>query len=639
MEQKIEVYNKNNFIIPEGLKIDLEEGWKKIISRQFGGNPGKGFGELIQNFLDSYDSGVPWKGRRGIITFGDKWISLKDFGSGLDLNKIKLVTTIGGTDKSNDHKKIGKFGIGFFSIFNPKLGTRKVEITTMCEGQAIRLEYTIPENGLRPLLDYFILDHSIDFSTEVKVHFDHSDSVNKCLDYAKRSLRYYPCDIQINGGRFHSIWDEAKRSNAFFFNKAHCNGFIKTGKRYRSTTILCKYEYITELSLRYLITGGHRLANNLDDYSSNETPYLPGLEVVLNCDDLSLTISRDSYYLDYKFKSMISGLNASLLELMDLNFNEISDDIILANIYILRQRIKKYMERRPEKPGGNNLLNSVFEKLISRKAFNINGRRASFSILDLLRMKSKSTPLFFSENKTNLRWLGGEFKHDYIVLTEPFQVENGAPGFFNTLFTCIFDDVVNLDTINEDEDKVRSLIDRGIIRKESLEPACKFIEPRKLSKEENQILVKLEKLLNQKEVIDVIERNINIPVKKIHPSFFLLKNKAMHISTGLFDEHRNPINDEFISNFIESEKEPGAEERLLRKNTILLGLCLNHPFIRKLIVSEDPHKEFYALTYIAHELASCQKLLSPYSSFFNLVKTKLSSNLRKCMIHRLAKAE
>ena len=151
--------------------------------------------------------------------------------------------------------------------------------------------------------------------------------------------------------------------------------------------------------------------------------------------------------------------------------------------------------------------------------------------------------------------------------------------------------------------------------------------------------MELEKLLNQKEIIDVIERNINIPVKKIHPSFFLLKNKAMHISTGIFDEHQNPINDEFISNFVESQKELGTEERLLKKNTILLGLCLNHPFIRKLIVSEDPHKEFYALTYIAHELTSCQKLLSPYSSFFNLVKTKLSSDLRKCMIDSVAKAE
>lgn len=639
MEKQVDKYRKDNFTIPEGLRIDLEEGWKKIISRQFGGNPGKGFGELIQNFLDSYDSGVPWKDRRGIITSGKDWISLKDFGSGLDLNKIKLITSMGGTDKSKDPKKIGKFGIGFFSIFNPKLGTRKVEITTLCEGQPIRLEYIIAKNGNRPLLDYSILDHTIDFSTEVKVYFDFSDSVSKCLDYGKRSLRYYPCDIQINGGRFRSIWDEALRSNAFFFNKSHSNGFIKTGNRYRSTTVLCKHEYILEMPLRYLINGGHGQDNNLDNYCLKETPYFPGLEMVINCNDLSLTISRDSFYLDYNFKNMIYDLNASLLELMDQHFSELSDDVVLANIYILRERIRKYLENRPGKQEFKNSSDSVLEKLISSKVFKINGKKASVSILDLLRMKSRELPLFFSESKTNLRWLGGGFKHDFIVLTEPCRVEHGAPQFFNTLFSSLFDDVVNLDTITEDKSKIRSLIERGIVKKESLEPACKFIEPRKLSKDEHLLLANLEKLLNQKEIINAIEQNINIPVKKILPSFFLLKNGALHISTGMFDQNHNPINDEFISNFVESTKEPGTEERLIRKNTILLGLCLNHPFVRKLIVSDDPHKEYYALTYIAHEITSCQKLLSPYSSFFNLVKSKLSADLRKCLIDRLAKVE
>ena len=211
MEQKTEVENNSNFIIPDGLQIDLEEGWKKIISRQFGGNPGKGFGELIQNFLDSYDSSIAWNQRRGIITYGDNWISLKDFGSGLNLDKIKLVTRMGGTDKSTDPQKIGKFGIGFFSIFNPKLGTRKVEITTMCDDQPIKLEYIITKDGHRPLLNSEVLDYPIDFSTEVKVFFDRSDSVRKCIEYGKDSLRYYPCDIQINGTRYQSIWDEEIR--------------------------------------------------------------------------------------------------------------------------------------------------------------------------------------------------------------------------------------------------------------------------------------------------------------------------------------------------------------------------------------------------------------------------------------------
>ena len=118
MKQHKEKEESKNFVIADGLRIDLDEGWKKIISRQFGGSPGRGFGELIQNFLDSYLSSVPWNQRRGVITFGEHWVSLKDYGSGLDLNKIKLVTSMGGTDKHTDPNKIGKFGIGFFSIFN-----------------------------------------------------------------------------------------------------------------------------------------------------------------------------------------------------------------------------------------------------------------------------------------------------------------------------------------------------------------------------------------------------------------------------------------------------------------------------------------------------------------------------------------
>ena len=36
-----------------GLDIDIDEGWRKLTSRQFGGDPGRAFGEFIQNLLDS----------------------------------------------------------------------------------------------------------------------------------------------------------------------------------------------------------------------------------------------------------------------------------------------------------------------------------------------------------------------------------------------------------------------------------------------------------------------------------------------------------------------------------------------------------------------------------------------------------
>jgi hypothetical protein len=377
--------------------------------------------------------------------------------------------------------------------------------------------------------------------------------------------------------------------------------------------------------------------HNLIDFHATETPFLPGLNMVLNGNRLNVTISRDSFYLDYVYRNMIADLNESLLEYMDQQFRDVSDDVKLANLFILCNRIKSYWKNRGNKPASLSGSESVFEKLLNSRLFPINGKKGYFSLLELQELKSDGIPFFFSEQHSNIRWLGGAFKHDYIVVPEPCTVDKGAPGFYNSLFTSLFDDTVNLDTINDDRGKINSMIDRGIIRKESLEPKCNFIETRVLSEKENHLLNKFEVLLNRKEILGTIERNINIPIKKIHPSFFILKNGGMHISTGIFDKNQNPINDDFISNFVALKEDVSADERLSMKNTILLGLCLNHPFVRKLIESEDPQKEYFALSYIAHELTSCQKLLSPYSSFFHLVKSRLSSELQKHMLTELTK--
>ncbi len=112
-------------------------------------------------------------------------------------------------------------------------------------------------------------------------------------------------------------------------------------------------------------------------------------------------------------------------------------------------------------------------------------------------------------------------------------------------------------------------------------------------------------------------------------------NEGMHIATGLFDKDQNPINDDLISNIITRKEGLSTDEKLSRNNHILLGLCLNHPFIRKLIESESPQKEYFALTYIAHELSTCQDLLAPYSSFFDRVKSRLSFELQKQMLNEL----
>jgi hypothetical protein len=408
-------------------------------------------------------------------------------------------------------------------------------------------------------------------------------------------------------------------------------------------TLLCKYEYISEMPIRHLVTGGHNLHYNLDDFARTETPYLKDMESVVNCNDLSVTISRDGYYLDSHFHRMVRDLNEGLIEMMNQHYQNLSAEMTLANIYILRKKLRKYWDKRNDQQGDLTATETLFERFLNARVFPINGKRTPYSLLELKALKSADTPLFFSEKKSNLRWLGGAYKHDYIVLPTPCTVDSGAHRFYDHLFSELFDDVINLDTIIGDESEIKSLIEKGIIRKESLEVLCSFMEPRVLAKKEIQLLDKLEILLNRADVLEAIERSLTIPVKAIRPSFFLLKNGGMQISTGIFDEQHKPINEDYISNFLERKREDESVEaeeaeelqRLSRNNTILLGLSLNHPFVRKLIESDDPQREYYALTYIASELTNCQRLLSPYSNFYHMVKARLSSDIRSCMIDKL----
>lgn len=80
----------------------------------------------------------------------------------------------------------------------------------------------------------------------------------------------------------------------------------------------------------------------------------------------------------------------------------------------------------------------------------------------------------------------------------------------------------------------------------------------------------------------------------------------------------------------------------LKKNNnqaeILIGLNLDHPFIYYLIVSKNTYRSYYALTYLSHELALCQKMLVPYSPFYHLVKEKLAQDMRKVLMNNLLKS-
>jgi hypothetical protein len=625
------------WLMPNGLEIDLDEGFAKLTERQFGGNPGRAFSELIQNAIDSYPNGTAWEERMGEICTGPNWISIKDYGEGMGTERLKLLITLGGSDKYNDPSKIGQFGMGFMSMFNRKLGTKEIIVKTSCEGQTVQLTFKITEQGKRPKIALCILQEQISYSTMIIAEFENSLRVNDCLAFARKSLTYYPCKMKINGELFISCWENSGHKDIKMFAENGCRGLIQNGRNWDNITILCKYERIMKTSLNHFLTGGHNAHYDLEDFYNHGTPYIPDIEMILNTDKLNVTISRDSYYLDWAYYEvrgvLIRNLKAYLLREIG---NGVSIEHIVANQFIFRNEINSYLKDPASSEENPSDENRLIEELATIPVYRINGRIGKYSLKTLKKMKREAFPFYFSLEKTNLRWLGGSFKHDYIVIPEMCRINGGATHFYECLFSTLFIDTVNLDTIQGNHKKIIELVEREIIRKESLSPKTKIIGIKNLSQQEKNLLKGIDTLLGDPAIMNVIENNLHMKVQSIESAFFDMEEAGCRISSGLFDQSGKPLNEKFISNFLRpADENEDPVKKHVRQTKILLGLNLKHPFIQYLLSNNNSQRNYYGLTYLAHELALCQKMLVPYSPFYHLVKQKLAQDMRKALIKNL----
>ncbi len=621
--------------LENGFEIDLDEGWSKLITSQFGGTPGRAFSELIQNAIDSYPGGTPWKERKGAISTNIDSISITDWGEGLDTKRLELLATAGGTDKAGDNSKLGRFGLGFISIFNPRLFTRRVVVLTRCESHVVEMIFTVKNPEKRPAITVTSLNMKIDFSTRITLQFSDSTSVNECLKSAKRSLAWYPCPMTINGEMFTSEWQAGSSENNLLFTENSCDGLLRKGSAWHNVNILCKYELVMNTTLTHFITGGHNMKHNLEDYEINKTPFIPDLNVVININNLSLVISRDNYYLDLNYRNAKKLLNLKLRNFLYLELAKVSQaQVIIANQYILGNEIYNFLNDQK-----NNIYdqeeNRIIRLLACAPVYRINGRPGLFSLVQLKRMLRPRVPLYYSPEKTNLRWLGGSFTHDFILIPDPCNLFSGSALLYDRLFECVFKDVVNLDSIISDTKRIQNLVNRGLVDKSVLSPRCEIIGMRRLTENQKTTIEELTRLLSDPDIREIISDNLHIAVVSIRPVFFSLNDEGTWLSTGLFDSNGKPVSEEYVSNILEDSGNITGLVPADKKIDLLLGLNLDHPFINFLVDSTSRHKEYYTLTYLAHELALCQKMLVPYSPFYHLVKEKLAQEMRKALMKNL----
>ena len=629
-------------VLSEGFfDIDLDEAWRKVPRRQFGGTPGRSMAELIQNAIDSYPPKTALEDRLVEISTGEKQISVVDHGEGMDWVRLKFLVTLGGTDKRNDSTKIGAFGIGFFSIFG-LLDTLKVKVTTRCEGHVVEMVFLVEEQDKRPRISTRFLEEDIPFSTKIDVYFGNEKAVNICLRNAENALRFYPCNAVINGTSFPSVWQVAASSGAQIFKKGACHGFLTSEAKFpmRDIDILCKYQHIMTTFLRSVIVGGPQMTHDLRDYASKRIPFIPDVSMTVNCNDLRVTIARDSFYMDFKYLEMLDVIRDSLLEHLGriLDTHRDSEQIVLCNQYILREEVKEsllldFEKSNPRKAKRNE--NAVIRKLATARVYRLSGRRELFSLADIKGLRSLDLPVYFSPAHSNLRWLGGKFRHDFIILPPVCKMGGGAEDFYGTLFDELFDDVVNLDTITHNPDQITDLVNRGIVDESALSPETKIIGQRSLTREEALFLGQIDELLNYPDIISAITEHLQLYPTRINSAFFDMEgDNGATIATGLFDMEGKALMEQAQSN-LEFKGDPIKKTASPQSDQILLGVSRRHPLIQHLIKSHDKYRAYFTLTYLSYELCNAQKLLVPGSTFYNFTKECLAGGMRRALLGHL----
>lgn len=626
----------NTLHLPTGFEFDIAKAYATLITSQFGGHPARGAAELVQNAVDSYDPELPLKKRHIALATTKDSFSVRDKGHGLGLDRLRLLVTLGGSDKSDDPRKLGTFGMGFFAVLNPKLGTRRVRVVTRLGPHAVRLSFEIdPAHPLKlPAIRTEVMDglHGIS-GTEVTVEFNNDSSAGRCLEEARKFLRYLPCRVTLNGSLCtDNVWSEADLPGSLAIAEDPCVGFLRPEGHCSTVTVLCKYERVLTVSLAGLSTGGFNVTHDLRDLCRGNIPLVPPVRIVINHNGLRVTVSRDSVMMDGAYKQVVATVAKSLFRLLgDLISENRNAELIPANQFLFAARIRGYLES-PLSPNTTGVTGEVISQLANAQVYRLSGRKERVSLNYIHQLRSADRPVFYSPGGSNLRWLGGAFEHDFIVLPPECPHFGHNPGFYDELFQTVFKDCVNLETIQAQTGRIQDLVARGIVDPEALTPKYEFLGTREITPEEQDFMGRIDTLLRDSRIRLTILQTLHLPDSDIHTTLFDFHAEGITVATGLFDDQGMAF-----ANVDLDQESAGTPARRLR--TLRLGLMRTHPVIRNLIESKDPHRAYFALTFLAHELVGCQRMLAPYSTFRNWVIGELSRNLRRVLVEQLLESK
>ena len=471
--------------------VDREKAFKKLASKQFK-NPTLALREIVSNALDSYTgTNTP---QTVDIALDDQHFEVIDHGAGFTEDKIECLRTLGQSDKRGEGGFIGRFGIGFASLFHPDLSVERVLVDTKLNGGYERLEFNVEDTGVT--LKRYDLEGAPPFSTRVRAEFGNLSW--KRLDEMRKTLRdeakYMNADVMLNGENI---------SGKELFNQTRKYMIDLEGK---VTGRLCFFDSRDEKEkhteskvalLSHNVYVGHEHSGGLVR-SGRKDFSLPSYFGFVNCDDLNVITSRNDFRKDGKYKAFTGEVRREVRK----KFRDLCSEVGKTRDPELRNILMKSFDYNEESHftqyHPNEVQDACAKALADAPIFTAWNQLGAFSLRQLHEIGERQGHILFAHNGDSTELLdiqgydapiirAGEYSHPTFKGVETFALDNlhTYGGQTNEKF-------------------YEELVQKGIIDPEKLKTRVDVVEEDALSGNERNFLTGLRGILQSHRVKDTL---------------------------------------------------------------------------------------------------------------------------------------
>ncbi len=471
--------------------VDREKAFKKLASKQFK-DPNLALREIVSNALDSY-SGMEAQAEVDIVLDYEHF-EVRDYGIGFTEDKIECLRTLGQSDKRGKRGYIGRFGIGFASLFHPDLKVKRVLVDTKVNGDYARLEFTVQDTGVT--LKRYSLEGQPPFSTRIRAEFGGLswDQKKKMQETLEEEAKYMNADVRLNGQvisgkalfeqtRKYSLDLDGRVSGRLCFY----NPNDKKEKNTESRVALLSHNIYVASTRNSFLQQGRR------DFS------LPDFFGYVNSDELNVITSRNDFRKDEKYQSFVKEVRREgrkyfrdlCKEVNRTRESELRE--ILVNAFSSNSRF--FRDYSPEK-----VTDACAKALAEAKIFTCWNKLGAFSLKDLYEQAHREGHLLFasiSESSELFDIQGYEGPIVRMPKYEGFSFEGVKTHNIDRLYSSKGE---------MNEEVYGGLVDEGILNPEKLRIKVNILDAEQLAPNEQRFLDGLRGILSSERVKEVLAK-------------------------------------------------------------------------------------------------------------------------------------